>query len=97
MAAAFKGEKQGEFLTFGSVELLWRTMTPRRWDLIRALTGQGAMSLRSLSRLVERDVKTTHGDVHALLDAGILEKTEAGKVIFPYDAVHVDFTIGKAA
>jgi predicted transcriptional regulator len=42
---------------------------------------------------VGRDVKTTHGDVHALLNAGILKKTDDGKIVFPYDAIHVDFMI----
>lgn len=97
MAAAFRGERQGVFLTFASVDLLWRTMTPRRWGIVQAMAGQGAMSLRGVARAVGRDVKSVHGDVHALLDAGILEKTAEGRLIFPYEAVHVDFTITKAA
>lgn len=97
MAAAFRGEPQGSFLSFSSIELLWQTMTPRRWEILRAMTGQEPMSLRNVARLVERDLKTTHGDVHALLDAGILVKTDNGRVVFPYDAVHVDFTITRAA
>ena len=96
MAAAVRGEKQGAFISFASIELLWTVMTPRRWELIQAMAGQGAMSLRAASRLVGRDVKTTHGDVHALLNAGVLERNEEG-LAFPYDAVHVDFTVGKAA
>jgi predicted transcriptional regulator len=39
---------------------------------------------------VDRDVKGVHGDVHALLNAGILQKTEDGSIIFPFDAVRVD-------
>lgn len=93
MAAAFRGEKQGEFITFTSIERLWTVLTPRRWEIIQAMAGKGVMSLRGVARLVERDVKTTHGDVHALLDAGILEQSDEG-VCFPYDAVHVDFTVG---
>jgi predicted transcriptional regulator len=33
---------------------------------------------------VERDVKAVHGDVHALLNAGILQKTEDGRIVFPF-------------
>jgi predicted transcriptional regulator len=55
------------------------------------------MSLRAMAKLIGRDVKNTHADVHALLDAGIVQKTDEGKVLFAYDAVHVDFTINKAA
>lgn len=95
--AAFRGEAQGAFITFPDVEGLWTVLTPRRWALIRALAGQEPMSLRAVARLLDRDVKNTHSDVHALLNAGILDRTADERIMFPYDAVHVDFTIGKAA
>jgi hypothetical protein len=37
-----------------------------------------------------------HGDVHALLNAGILQKTEDGLIIFAFDAVRVDITLHTA-
>jgi hypothetical protein len=40
-------------------------------------------------------IKAVHGDVTALLDAGVLERSAEG-VFFPYGAAHVDFTL-KAA
>ncbi len=97
MAAAFRGEQQGEFISFSSVELLWKVLTVKRWDIILAMAGQGEMAIREVARRVGRDVKAVHGDVQALLNAGILDRTEAGRVIFPYDAVHVDFMITTAA
>ena len=36
------------------------------------------------------------GDLRALLDAGLIDPDDGGRVVFPYDAVHVDFTL-KAA
>jgi predicted transcriptional regulator len=95
--AAFRGEKQGAFISFPTVEGLWTVLTPRRWALIKALAGQEPMSLRAVARLLDRDVKNTHSDVHALLSAGILNRTDDERIVFPYDAVHVDFTVGKAA
>lgn len=95
--AAFEGKRQGDHITFASVELLWQTLTGKRWELLKAMTGQGAMSIREAARRVERDVKGVHRDVHALLDAGILDHTKDGRIIFPYDAVHVDFTLTAAA
>lgn len=97
MAAAFRGEKQGEFLSFASVELLWKVLTVKRWDILQAMTGQGEMTIREIARRVGRDVKAVHSDVHALLAAGVVDRAENGRVIFPYDAVHVDFTVTKAA
>jgi hypothetical protein len=37
-----------------------------------------------------------HSDVHALLDAGLLDKTEKNQVVFPFDAVRVEFTLRAA-
>ena len=71
-------------------------LTPKRWDIIRAMTGAGPLSIREVARRVNRDVKAVHGDVTALIKAGVINKTEDGKVEFPYDRVHVDFEI-KAA
>lgn len=94
--AAFRGEAQGAHISFASAELLWRTLTRKRWEILRAMTGQGAMSIREAARRVNRDVKAVHGDVTALIHAGIIERTDKG-IVFPYDAVHVDFTLTKAA
>lgn len=94
---AFDGQEQGTHISFSSVDLLWQTMTRKRWELLKIMTGRGAMSIREASRLVERDVKSVHGDVHALLDAGVIQRTEDGEIVFPYDAVHVDFMLTSAA
>ncbi len=68
-------------------------LTQKRWELLSALTGTGPVSLREAARRVGRDVKAVHGDVHALLNAGILEKTEQGRIVFPFDAVRVSFML----
>ncbi len=95
--AAFQGKRQGAHISFSSVELLWQTLTRKRWELIKAMTGQGAMTIREAARKAGRDVKAVHRDVHVLLDAGVLERTAEGRIAFPYDAVHVDFMLSKAA
>lgn len=94
--AALKGQKQAAHISFASAELLWKTLTRKRWELLHAMTGQGAMSIREAARRVGRDVKAVQGDIHVLINAGVLDRTEAG-VNFPYDAVHVDFMLTKSA
>ena len=94
--AAFEGRKQGAHITFASVELLWRTLTAKRWELLKAMTGQGPMSVREVARRVGRDVKAVHGDVHALLAAGVLDRADDGRIVFPFDAVRVDFVLNAA-
>lgn len=95
--AAFRGEPQGDFISFESMEALWRTLTPNRWDILKALAGQGPVGVRALARQLGRDVKGVHTDTQALVQCGVLDKADDGKVEFPYDAVHVDFTVGRAA
>jgi predicted transcriptional regulator len=94
--AAFEGKAQGSHISFASPELLFQTLTQMRWNIIKSVTAAGPLSIRAIARRVERDVKAVHRDVHALLDCGVLERTEDGAIIFPYDAVHVDFML-KAA
>jgi len=96
MRALETGKTQGAYRSFESTADLWRTLSPKRWEVLKAMTGAGGLSLREVARRVERDVKGVHTDVHALLNAGLLDKTDDGKIIFPFDAVHVDFML-KAA
>ena len=93
---AFKGKKQGSRISFATPELLFRLMTAKRWELIRALAGAGPLTIREVARRVDRDVKAVHGDVHALLNAGVLQKTEDGLVVFPFDAIRVDVMLHAA-
>jgi predicted transcriptional regulator len=91
--AAFAGEPQTARIAFASVDLLWRVLNPERLAILRAMTGAGALTIREVARRVGRDVKAVHGDVHALLDAGLVEGTDDGRVVFPYDAVRVEFDL----
>jgi len=93
---AFGGSPQGAFISFESPALLFKVLTQKRWELLSALTGAGPITLREAARRVKRDVKAVHGDVHALLDAGILQKTEEGRIEFPFDAVRVNFMLRAA-
>ncbi|NLP63427.1 transcriptional regulator [Paraburkholderia sacchari] len=92
-AAAMRGQAQGQFISFATPELLFQTLTQLRWNILKVMTGAGALSIREVARRVERDVKRVHEDVSALLKAGVFERTAEGGVIFPYDAIHVDFTL----
>ncbi len=93
---AFMGTKQGARISFASPEILFRLITAKRWELIRSTAGAGPMTIRAAARKVDRDVKAVHGDVHALLNAGILQKTDKGRIVFPFDAIHVDLMLHAA-
>lgn len=83
-------------ISFATPELLWKVLTEKRWELLRALCGAGPVSIREAARRVRRDVKAVHGDVTALLNAGVLDRTEDGRIIFPFEAVKVEFLLRAA-
>jgi predicted transcriptional regulator len=83
-------------ISFASPELLWKVLTAKRWELLKALCGAGPVSIREAARRVGRDVKAVHGDVKALVNAGVLDRAEAGGIVFPYEAVKVEFLLQAA-
>ena len=90
-----KPEKSAR-ISFATPELLWRVLTAKRWELLKTLCGAGPVSIREAARRVGRDVKAVHGDVTALLNAGVLDRTEDGRIIFPFEAVKVEFMLQAA-
>lgn len=92
---AGKAERSAR-ISFTSPELLWKVLTAKRWELLKALRGAGPVSIREAARRVNRDVKAVHGDITALLNAGVLDRAEGGGVVFPYEAVKVEFLLEAA-
>ena len=90
-----KPEKSAR-ISFATPELLWRVLTSKRWEILKVLCGAGPVSIREAARRVGRDVKAVHGDVTALLNAGILDRTDDGRIVFPFEAVKVELLL-KAA
>lgn len=94
--AARKDTYQGEVLNFESPEHFFGIRTENRWELVRTAQGKGELSVRELARLLGRDVKRVHEDVVALAGLGLLERTDAGGVVCPYESLHIDMQL-KAA
>lgn len=101
LADAGKAWKSGKAqktarISFATPELLWKVLTAKRWELLKALCGSGPVSIREAARRVNRDVKAVHADVTALLNAGVLDRAERGGIVFPYEAVKVEFLLQAA-
>ena len=90
-----KPEKSAR-ISFASPELLWRVLTHKRWELLKVLCGAGPVSIREAARRAGRDVKAVHGDVTALLSAGVIDRTDNGRIVFPFEAVKVEFLLQAA-
>lgn len=90
-----KAEKSAR-ISFATPELLWKVLTAKRWELLKVLCGAGPVSIREAARRVGRDVKGVHSGVTALLNAGVLDRVEDGRIVFPFDAVKVEFLLQAA-
>lgn len=97
-ARAWKTGKAEESarITFATPELLWKVLTARRWELLKVLCGAGPISIREAARRVGRDVKGVHSDATALLKAGVLDRGEDGRIVFPFEAIKVEFLLHAA-
>jgi predicted transcriptional regulator len=83
-------------ISFASPELLWKVLTAKRWELLKALCGAGPVTVREAARRVNRDVKAVHSDLTALRLAGVIDRTESGQLEFPYETVKVEFMLQAA-
>ena len=83
-------------ISFATSELLWEVLTAKRWELLKVLCGAGPLSIREAARRIGRDVKAVHGDITALLEAGVLTRASDRRIEFPFDAVKVEFLLRAA-
>jgi predicted transcriptional regulator len=98
MGVIGEGKEEHEAIySFPTYEALHRTLTPKRLAIVEAMTGQGALTMREVSRLVARDFKGVHTDITELLNVGILERDSAGKVTMPFDELRIDIAVHRHA
>jgi predicted transcriptional regulator len=91
------GKVRGErHLSFGSLELLLRTLTPGRWGVLRALKAKGPSSIRSLAGRLGRDYKAVHADVGALLNIGLIARDDRGLIFVPWSRLSADLDLRAA-
>ncbi|MBV8848892.1 MAG: transcriptional regulator [Methylobacteriaceae bacterium] len=95
LATARNQRKAGDDrISFESAGELWRVLAhPNAWEIVRAMTGAGPLTIREVARRVGRDFKAVHSDVTMLANTGVVQRTDSGAVEFPYDRVHVEFDI----
>ncbi|QTR52669.1 MULTISPECIES: transcriptional regulator [Thiothrix] len=98
MGAAFDdalstGNYQGEVFSFETPGALFAAITPKRWDVLNRLQGKQPMSIRELAKQLGRDVKNVHTDAIKLLDIGLLERDDAGRIYSPFAEIKTEFTL----
>lgn len=89
-AAAGEPPRPWHVLSLEDLPAMTKTLSPARWELLKSLKQHGPCSIYELARRLGRDYKNVHGDVAALVDAGLLAKDGDGRVGVPWDAVRAE-------
>jgi predicted transcriptional regulator len=84
-------------ISFESMELLLKVLTPNRWILLRTLRANGPCSIRALSHLLKRDYRGVHSDVAVLLEAGLIERSDDGRIAVPWSRITAEMAVDVAA
>ena len=79
-----------EILTFSSLPLLLKTLSPARWVLLERLRAEGAMSIYELAKRLQRDYKNVHTDVTQLAGIGLIERRADGLVAVAWDLLRAE-------
>lgn len=92
-AEAGEGIEATPSIEFASYDDMHKVLAPSRLAIVKALAGQGALSIREIARRVGRDV---HRDVTTLVNAGVIDRTADG-IEFPYDSIHFEYDVSAVA
>jgi hypothetical protein len=72
---------------------LLKVLTPRRLDLLKKLYHQGPLSIRALSKYLERDYKNVHQDIQALEQAGLVSRNSAQTLSVPWGRILAEISL----
>jgi predicted transcriptional regulator len=81
---------QSAIYTFTSAQLVQQMLTPERWQIIELLCGRNAMPVRDIAHSLGRDLTAVEDDVKQLLSSGMLDRTKAGNIRFPFQEIKFD-------
>lgn len=97
VAGARRGQEVDFRLSFESARTLFPELTPARLDLLDTLRRAGACSVYALAKVAERNYSNVHTDVARLEELGLIERTDAGTVLVPFDAVEIRVPLAQVA
>jgi len=82
------GSRSGEVrLTFESLPVLLKNLTPARWKLLEALKRAGPTSINELARLLGRNYKNVHTDATRLIELGLIGRLPDRRIAVAWDTI----------
>lgn len=77
-----------EKISFKDQRLLFKTLTPKRFEILKYVHEQDGISIRSLAKKLDRDYSNVHQDVKILSQLGLMIKNEKNeKYYVPWDVI----------
>lgn len=77
-------------LTLEDLPRLLAALTAARWALLGRLRADGPLSIYELAKRLARDYKNVHTDVSRLIELGLVERGDDGRVGVPWDVVRAE-------
>ena len=78
---------------FESAEALSRVLTGQRHNLLKVLHQNGALNIRALAALLERNYKNVYQDVKILENAGLIERDSKKHITAPYEKITIELPL----
>ena len=80
-------------LSFESLPVLLKNLTPARWALLEQLKRAGPLSINELAHRLERHYKNVHTDVTRLIDLGLIERQSDQRVAVAWDIISAEMRL----
>ena len=80
-------------LNFGTLEQLFRELTPERMRILQALLKAGGLHFRDLIVLSGRDYSELKQDLAVLVSHDLVTENETGLLSVPWDVVELNLTL----
>lgn len=74
-------------LNFEDLAMLTSVLTPKCLALLKSLRQHGPLSIRALSKQLERDYKNVHTDISVLEEVDLIQRSEEGLLFSPWDVI----------
>ena len=97
VSGARKGRPPDFHLSFESARALFSELTPARLDLLDTLRRVGPCSVYALAKAAERNYSNVHTDVSRMEELGLIERSQAGEVLVPYETVEIVVPLARSA
>jgi predicted transcriptional regulator len=91
-AAEGRAPRTLHLLTLENLPLLLKSLSPARFELLRALREAGSLSIYQLAKRLGRDYKNVHTDVTQLVALGLITKVDKG-IAVPWDLLRAELVL----